>query len=468
MKKFTLLLMAALMTTGAMASSSLLKKVRGKSPIAKELKNATPGAFRSLNAKMQAGKTFYAGMPQNAAAELKAIARAPEEEDPTMGLDPYISTYTYMYDEYYGGFLMCNMFSAFAKISDGKVLFSLFGLEPVEGVIESGDNWMSTQIEERIDSITFNTDKIIAHGEESGKDFVMGFSDFSFDEEDNLVMTRSTSKTLGAYYSAEDNVLIFNGDIVVGIYELDPTVNDPVLAVSYLELIPYSTIAPQLLKGTYTAKDHQFKTETGETTAYIEPWANEAGELRYDFYISGFAYDPSAWLCLSQSNDGLTAGLDPFQYIVTSGFWIDETKTDSFEATIINLGLTETDDGLDYSYADTDNMGMMFFFVTEDENSITLESDGDSFYADYGIADPDHRNQTGTYWLLYDLNLTITNERAISDEELAVKSVGSDKVASAEYFDMQGRRVSANHKGVTLMKTRMADGSVISRKLVRK
>ena len=88
--------------------------------------------------------------------------------------------------------------------------------------------------------------------------------------------------------------------------------------------------------------------------------------------------------------------------------------------------------------------------------------------ADYGIADPDHRNQTGTYWLLYDLNLTITNERAISDEELAVKSVGSDKVASAEYFDMQGRRVSANHKGVTLMKTRMADGSVSSRKLVRK
>ena len=471
MKKITLLLMTALMSTGVMASPSLVKKL-SKSRLAKELK-ATPGAFNSIQTQRQAYKAFYAGMPEKTATKLKAVSRAPED-NPLADLEPYISPYTYMYDEICEGYLLYNMFPAYVKIADGKAQFSLFELDPVEGVVETGDNWLSSKYGEQVDSITFNTDMVVATGETSGKEYVMGFSTYDYDEDGRLFTTRSESKTLGAYYFAEDGLLYIPSDIIVGIYDKDPAENEPVMAVNSLQLMPYSDIYKQILKGSYTAKDYYKEPLSGDILAWIDPWTNDNGETVYDFYVRGF--DPifdEAWLRMSQSEDLFTATMLPEQIVYSGGFYTDASRTESFDATILNIGLAETAGSLNYSYAGTENEGEMDFFVTVDEaeNTFLLESDGESLYADYGIAEPDYYEaQTGLYDLLYDLNITITTEHAFDGEEDAgVQGVsGSNRVQSTEYFDLQGRRVSATHKGMTVRKTRLADGTIKSSKYIRK
>lgn len=456
MNKITLLLVAALMTMGAMARPTLVKKP-GAMSFAKEMK-ATPGAFRSVQAKMQANNTFYAGMPLSAAAKLKTIARAPEEDSPTAGLNNYVSTYVYEYDEILDDFLFSSMYGAFAKVADGKAQLSLFSdFVPVEGVVESGTNWYSEYAGERIDSITFDLSTVIAINGETGKNFVYGLIDVEYDEESrSYLFTHLPNKKLGAYYWADEDFLYIPD--ILGIYAEDATEDVPDYAVADLKLTPSEEIENSILLGEYNATNYSGESLSGEIDVLPSPWANEAGELRYDFYVAGFdPIYPYAWLCIEQSEDGLTASMPSFQYVYNGELNLAEDHTTN--AAIINYGFSLAADGR------LKAVGDLSYFVEEEGDNLVLESDGEGSYCDYIFAEAQYdEEETGVYTILNDLKFTITP--VLAD----VKGVnnGTSKAVATEYFDMQGRRVAHNQKGLVLAKTRMADGTVISKKVVRK
>lgn len=73
-----------------------------------------------------------------------------------------------------------------------------------------------------------------------------------------------------------------------------------------------------------------------------------------------------------------------------------------------------------------------------------------------------HESSTGADWIIMD-NFKLFFFGA---DETAVKSVSaSNKVVSVEYFTIDGRRVSAAQKGITIRKAVMEDGTVVVRKM---
>ena len=74
--------------------------------------------------------------------------------------------------------------------------------------------------------------------------------------------------------------------------------------------------------------------------------------------------------------------------------------------------------------------------------------------------------QGGYYGDLIFSDLTIST----SFEPIAtnIANVSSYKTATTAYYDMQGRKASANQKGMLIKKSTMADGSVKSVKIMNK
>jgi len=98
------------------------------------------------------------------------------------------------------------------------------------------------------------------------------------------------------------------------------------------------------------------------------------------------------------------------------------------------------------------------FFVNENaDNTISLEGDGMSLLLGYGPA------LKGSVEALKDMTIIVSTEKYSADIKAPIV-----KATAIEYFDLQGRKVNADRKGMLIKKSTMADGSVKSVKVLNK
>ncbi len=453
-----------MMTTGVMADTSLARKMlKAKTNNSLVERTAVPGAFNSMKDKLDASFSFYStANVDNKRMSLLKAARA-EEANPFEGMIPVVSPICYLYDDIYQGFLQYNMFVAYFGVNGTAAKLSLFQTDAIDGVVESGPNMLTPYAEdgEVIDSITFDLQKPVYVDEETGTKYILDLID---PNSENL--TRLNATTMGGYYFPADSTLAFTSDVIVGLFPEDKTVNEPVggLLVTYMQYYPLDTVFSQLLKGTYTGTTYDGEPLSGDVQVFADTdydYDDEGNSIPYYcFYINNFdLYEPTAWMRVDQSTDGLTASLARFQYILTANFE-DENVEDGMPYTLCTYSFQKMTEQGAYPSAN----GACNFFTSVDENeNIIMENDGEGQYTEIGWP---LEGDFELFGFIYDLTFTLTAEKV----DAAVKGISNTtaKPVGVEYYDLQGRRVNRHQKGALVMKTRLSDGTVTSYKFVRK
>lgn len=481
MKKITLSLMAALVTVGATAGGL---KTMPRHTLPKALHSAAEARQPLLSpvTTMQAKHpSAVSNMPFKPAQRLNAMAKAEEDATQEDALPYMVTTYTYQYDENVDAFLIRNMYVVQAQVDNGKAQLALFGLNPIEGVVEKGSNSMMQYAEEgeRVDSITFSVGTVV-YTEEDGTNYVIGLADINYNKLTRKYdFTRFADKTFGAYYYPDNGQIYVPGNYILALFPEDTSVSSPAygLALCMLQLYPLDDIRAVMLKGTYSGQSYGGNPLTGDIRVVPVTSSDASGTAINSYYIAGF--DPisdNAWLCFEQSADGFTATLDPDQFVDNAYYYTDETETDYFNITFTNFGYSGPDkDGYftPTNYEQEEQvMGQLTYLVTVDnDENITLESDGSGNYFDYGFAEPDYDEDNSGLWaMVKNLKLNITSELLHPELTEGIKDASTNalRVLATECFDLQGRHVTSKHQGMTICKTRLADGSTRSSKVIRK
>jgi len=130
-----------------------------------------------------------------------------------------------------------------------------------------------------------------------------------------------------------------------------------------------------------------------------------------------------------------------------------------------NIGMPTVQTGkMNYSYCQMNSVdgvredgSVTYSFVPMDPTLGT-----DMVYCDIILTEESYQPAEGTN------NLAFTVIPEFVHNGIDGVSEGATRVLSSDSFDLQGRRVSADHTGLTIVKQRMADGTVKSRKVIRK
>lgn len=409
------------------------------------------GVFNSVSAKMQAGHLFDANV--KAKKVMKAV-KAAKAEDIYSELKPAYSTEI----EYYLdslGFVTENLYDgASFLVKDSKAYFAPFAYcDYVEGVVESGECWYQKLLKAygynyKVDSITFTANVVIAQ-DQTGNEYVAAVGEF---DGTTYTAERSTAATFGAYYFADFDELQVND--IIGLYDKAGLKSTPVLGYCYasFDLQPQELLNPYFYKGTFTVQDafdegeDAGKVYTGDATIYMD--YDGLCIKGFDLYTGPngnyvrFSYPEDK---TSQTGyDNSSATVEDFQHFSTvtsqTGAWYD----------IVTRGVNA-------SFTAWATPG--FFIDVNEDETVSVESDGMAMLLGFSF------DLGGSIEALQDLAITITPEQVYA----GVKGITTaGKATSTEYFDLQGRKVNGNQKGLLIKKSTLSDGTVKSVKMLNK
>ena len=446
MKKLLLLFAAVLLTVGASAGNR--DRARLLPALQRQSHSLNLGAFNSLNSKMQAGHLFGSNIQPKKV--LKAPAKAEGEE---LELIPAFAEEASYYIDSTGFVTEALYEGASYLVKDSKAYFAPFAYcDYLEGQVESGECWMQQYykahgLNYKVDSITFTANKVIAWDKKSGNEYVAAAGDF---KKSTYTVERSNATTIGAYYFPEYNEMMVSD--IIGLFDKEGTSVSPQPGYCYADfsLYPQVDAKDYFYKGTFKTKDYfddgedAGKEYTGDVVIYNA----------YDgLYIKGFdlymglygSYVKFAYLESDDSESGYdytSATVESYQHLATlsdfqKGYWFD----------LITLGVNTAFD--DYATPG--------FFITENEDqTISIEDDGMALLLGYCP-------EQGSFEALQELSIIMTDEKY----DAAIRPTTA-KVASTAYFDLLGRKVNADQKGLIIKKSTMADGSVQSVKVLNK
>lgn len=437
MRKFTFVLVAALMAVSAHAQVSL----RGA-----EFERMTNGGFATRLVKDNA-RPSAAQMKK--VAEGKALLKfaAPRKADTDVKLeDAYaVSSHTYIPNN---GFVTTTMAPAAFTVSGTKVYFDAFGVGAgIEGNIISGDNLLTKQ-GIAADSVYFAPDQTLG---QNSKGTDIKVSGCTYDNKTGVAKYSATTAITG-YYFSDTKELYINSFVGVQVDSL-------IAAGVDFDCQPKSEIDAYLKKASVDYIDNKGNEKT--LSAYAVKFENGYAVKGFDSMFEDswlkFGYNKSAD---GKSYDTTGGTVEAFSYLGSGSFYKDKTKTSTYDAYLVLYPCTKGDDG----YFHPVSTGLGFTASTDSKTNITkLETDGESLYAALGIC-PYYADGKGIYYYYNDWSITITDESATAIKGITSNATGKKSEA---YFDLLGRRVSKDAKGVLIKRSVAADGTVSAQKIVK-
>lgn len=463
MKKITILLAAAFVSLNGVAQISSKMPDFGVKAKYSELFSQK----KMMNLPVAIDKKAYQAN-KALLGELKAATKKAAAENYT--------EITSLYDAYmflpYAGVSATVPLYVGSLVEDGNDLYVAYMGGYFKGTRISGPNSISQSLSATlgeavvVDSVSFESNQLVM--EDNGEKYYVRATDITGSPEIGWTPVLSSRTTIGGYYFPDTHE--FYLPEWVALYTEDD--NEPVdfTIMADLDFLPMDNFmneyeAKVTRFGTYTEID-----ENGQEIEHEYTLVNDtATAILSDYgllYVRGIDdLDPTARYRLSwtfdKNNKIIGANLANNQYVNT---FVLEFKDESLNILdIYTAALLGPDpDG----YYDIDTKGFNFMRTSDDNADVLcLESDMMNLYGTlgYGINRDTHNPAGSIISLLNQIKIEV------SSTPTAIKGVKDNvgEVYSKEYFDISGRKVGADAKGLVIEKTRYANGKTVSRKVLK-
>ena len=461
MKKFTLMVAAALVSMGAAAQtvqSLVPAELKASFQQQMEMKNvglspynmktlAVDPAQQAQNAallNMLRENANHKNLPKLTAAALMKQGGVQKAD----AVDQYGYYSGYRFSNLLGGSAPFYMWGGFYTVDGSEIQLDPYGFDYMKGEILKGNNSFSSM---GADSISFKSGQVVAK-DKSGNEYAIYMGSVGVNADQTYVLNRSNDPIGGYYFPESGEIYIpyfFALFPVNGTEFLDGT------AIGGLDMLN----ANKILEAAYLSK---VTALTSPSKSYpegeiIEEDSCVAVSFGNSLAISGMSYqDPSSFLNVVVSEDGASAAVENYQYVTTLGL-NESVGGGSLE--IYEAAFTPSGDRFQYYQ---NGLGM---FIGQDENdNIILESDGSSYLCELGFSD--NEEYDGYLYGVY--TAMVVEITPVTLIEAGIDGVTENKgdVVATEYFDMLGRKADKAH-GLVVKKMRYADGSVKSVKVVK-
>ena len=461
MKKFTLMVAAALVSMGAAAQtvqSLVPAELKASFQQQMEMKNvglspynmktlAVDPAQQAQNAailNMLRENANHKNLPKLTAAALMKQGGVQKAD----AVDQYGYYSGYRFSNLLGGSAPFYMWGGFYTVDGSEIQLDPYGFDYMKGEILKGNNSFSSM---GADSISFKSGQVVAK-DKSGNEYAIYMGSVGENADQTYVLNRSNDPIGGYYFPESGEIYIpyfFALFPVNGTEFLDGT------AIGGLDMLN----ANKILEAAYLSK---VTALTSPSKSYpegeiIEEDSCVAVSFGNSLAISGMSYqDPSSFLNVVVSEDGASAAVENYQYVTTFGLneSVGGGSLEFYEA-----AFTPSGDRFQYYQ---NGFGM---FIGQDENdNIILESDGSSYLCELGFSD--NEEYDGYLYGVY--TAMVVEITPVTLIEAGIDGVTENKgdVVATEYFDMLGRKADKAH-GLVVKKMRYADGSVKSVKVVK-
>ena len=461
MKKFTLMVAAALVSMGAAAQtvqSLVPAELKASFQQQMEMKNvglspynmktlAVDPAQQAQNAallNMLRENANHKNLPKLTAAALMKQGGVQKAD----AVDQYGYYSGYRFSNLLGGSAPFYMWGGFYTVDGSEIQLDPYGFDYMKGEILKGNNSFSSM---GADSISFKSGQVVAK-DKSGNEYAIYMGSVGENADQTYVLNRSNDPIGGYYFPESGEIYIpyfFALFPVNGTEFLDGT------AIGGLDMLN----ANKILEAAYLSK---VTALTSPSKSYpegeiIEEDSCVAVSFGNSLAISGMSYqDPSSFLNVVVSEDGASAAVENYQYVTTFGLneSVGGGSLEFYEA-----AFTPSGDRFQYYQ---NGFGM---FIGQDENdNLILESDGSSYLCELGFSD--NEEYDGYLYGVY--TAMVVEITPVTLIEAGIDGVTENKgdVVATEYFDMLGRKADKAH-GLVVKKMRYADGSVKSVKVVK-
>lgn len=462
MKKFTLMVAAALVSMGAAAQtvqSLVPAELKASFQQKMEMKNVGLSPYN-----MKTLAVDPAQQAQNAALLNELRANANHKTLPKLtaaalmkqgGVQKADAVVQY---GFYNGYRFSNLIGGSASfymwegkytVDGSEIQLDPYGFDYMKGEILNVNNEYSSK---GADSISFKSGQVVAK-DKSGNEYAIYMGSVGVNADETAYVLNRSNDPIGGYYFPESGEIyipyFFALFPVNGTEFLDGT------AIGGLDMLN----ANKILEAAYLAKVTALTSpsESYPEGEIIEEDSCVAVNFGKSLAISGMSYnDPSTFLNVDVSDDGVSAAVENFQYVSTFG--INESKGGG-ALEIYEAAFTPSGDRFQFY-----QNGFGMFFGEGENGSLVLESDGSSYLCELGHSD--NKDFNGYIYGVYTaMVVEITKTTLIEAGIEGVKEHKGDVVAT-EYFDMLGRKADKAH-GLVVKKVRYADGSVKSVKVVK-
>ena len=443
MKKYLLIAVAMLISISSMAVNQK-KVVSSKMPMKKEF--AAKMNLNSAQSVKGETKFFYSSQNGNLSQEFtKNVNRAESK----INFEPAYSLFTYRWSYTAKTTLVLPMYSeAYYAVDGDNAYVTLFGTEST--IVKGTKN---TEIDNPYAEIggvpyVFDLSTVSIKFESDETSYILRSA--SEDQEGNIIRTDASS-VVGYYFQENDELYIPD---FIGVWNSDPTVEEPEDGFAGIDLQQQKALNEKFFKATYHTTNYGGKESEGDATIIF------ADDY---FFVKGIVpYLPDAWVMfVFNSEDGSSAMIPAYQYLSEGMYYDDNTKTSTHPELWTTIGVSVDSQGaISFPYENR----ISTYFVDQDETNgvLTIASDGIAYMAILCVGDPQ-----SSYYV--DLILTdITISTAFEHISNSITNVSSYKTTATAYYDMQGRKVNADHKGLIIKKSVMSDGSVKSEKIIKK
>ena len=468
MKKFTLILAAALVSLGSTAQT-----VQQRAEIMKALSH--PNVISAKQHNIQQSLLFSPDEVKKAKLETaKILKSAPKrhldvkkaEGTPRESKYDIFRTYyvEYPYLDNWQSSAQTSMNEGTVAVSNDSVRMLVDGNFAYFQGKRSADNYFTQKYgpEVGIDSITFSIEGNTFESNDGTKTYNLAL--MSYDK--NSGFSRLSDKTFGAYYFKDSKQIVCR-DLLYGFF-----VGDSSTPVEYtVKNYQYHYCADSLDAATFRAKVVQDYVNSegkhinlGSDTARVV----FAGDC---MFIKGLSVaNPDAWYQIDyQLSEDQTDIIGAYVYCnqyIGSGT-LELTDGSKPYCDIVFYPVTVSGEKLYLA-----EMLNMFLDYNED-GTIVLSSDGSAYYAE--LFGSKERENLGLYCYIYGDGsafdaeagtvITITNEIISGIKGVNAQAAAGN--ATVEYFDLQGRRVDASAKGLVVKRVRSANGVVTSTKILK-
>ena len=451
MKKFTLMVAAALVSMGAAAQtvqSLVPAELKASFQQQMEMKNvglspynmktlAVDPAQQAQNAallNMLRENANHKNLPKLTAAALMKQGGVQKAD----AVDQYGYYSGYRFSNLLGGSAPFYMWGGFYTVDGSEIQLDPYGFDYMKGEILKGNNSFSSM---GADSISFKSGQVVAK-DKSGNEYAIYMGSVGENADQTYVLNRSNDPIGGYYFPESGEIYIpyfFALFPVNGTEFLDGT------AIGGLDMLN----ANKILEAAYLSK---VTALTSPSKSYpegeiIEEDSCVAVSFGNSLAISGMSYqDPSSFLNVVVSEDGASAAVENYQYVTTFGL-NESVGGGSLE--IYEAAFTPSGDRFQYYQ---NGFGM---FIGQDENdNIILESDGSSYLCELGFSD--NEEYDGYLYGVY--TAMVVEITPVTLIEAGIDGVTENKgdVVATEYFDMLGRKADKAH-GLVVKKMRYAD-----------
>lgn len=454
MKKFTILFLMA-----CVSLSGVAQVLKNMSDFGIKAKYSELFSQKNvMNLPVMAANTEARAKDMAVVNKLKTVAKQAAAQD--AGYTEIPSVYKgYLYLEYAGSLAAtCMCYGSIVEEESNELYMAYMG-GFFKGTRISGPNSLSTRFEELgytdvvVDSVSFANNQLVLTNE--GKNYYVKCTDLSGSSETGWTpVALQGRESFGAYYFPETHELYLPE--FVGIYEEGSNTPLKGTVMCDLDFLPaenFENMYKTKVTLTYGAED----VEENNDALAVNPGDGS-------IYIQGISYlDAEAWLELKLSGSGeiaTGANLANGQYLNTYTVEFKDGSKNTLDIYTMAL-VGPTADG----YYNGDSSGFNFI-LAEDVNGLVLNSDLMNNYGTvgYGVNTTTGEPASTIIELCPQIDIVISNDVISGINGVTEKS---KTVVSTEYFDISGRKVDASAEGLIVKKMRYADGTVLSKKVVK-